>query len=176
MCTCRVVQYLEVEAHLIRSNTTRSFLYLPRLENCVYVCVAIPVLSFWHVFHLWKYQANNAYIFPGFGLGVVISGAIRVKDDMVLAAGNSISVVPLLCWTALTLFCFRCWTAEGLAEQVTSEHFDKGLIYPPFSSIRKISANIAARVAAKAYDLGKNQFSGVFSRACVLKHSCLRAF
>ncbi|XP_051225967.1 NADP-dependent malic enzyme [Lolium perenne] len=75
-------------------------------------------------------QANNAYIFPGFGLGVVISGAIRVKDEMVLAA------------------------AEGLAEQVTSEHFDKGLIYPPFSSIRKISANIAARVAAKAYDLG----------------------
>lgn len=75
-------------------------------------------------------QANNAYIFPGFGLGVVISGAIRVKDDMVLSA------------------------AEGLAEQVTSEHFDKGLIYPPFCSIRKISANIAARVAAKAYDLG----------------------
>ncbi|KAF7023534.1 hypothetical protein CFC21_036033 [Triticum aestivum] len=75
-------------------------------------------------------QANNAYIFPGFGLGVVISGAIRVKDDMVLAA------------------------AEALAEQVTAEHFDKGLIYPPFSSIRKISTNIAARVAAKAYDLG----------------------
>ncbi|CAD6236813.1 unnamed protein product [Miscanthus lutarioriparius] len=32
-------------------------------------------------------QANNAYIFPGFGLGVVISGAVRVSDDMVLAAG-----------------------------------------------------------------------------------------
>ncbi|KAL5222484.1 hypothetical protein ABZP36_027197 [Zizania latifolia] len=75
-------------------------------------------------------QANNACIFPGFGLGVVVSGAIRVKDDMVLAA------------------------AEGLAEQVTPEHVDKGLIYPPFSCIRKISANIAARVAAKAYDLG----------------------
>jgi len=75
-------------------------------------------------------QANNAYIFPGFGLGVVISGAVRVTDDMVLAA------------------------AEGLADQVTPEHIDKGLIYPPFSIIRKISANIAARVAAKAYDLG----------------------
>nr|QFR35804.1 NADP-dependent malic enzyme [Jansenella griffithiana] len=75
-------------------------------------------------------QANNAYIFPGFGLGVVISGAVRVSDDMILAA------------------------AEGLAEQVTPEHIDKGLIYPPFSIIRKISANIAARVAAKAYDLG----------------------
>ncbi|XWS26360.1 hypothetical protein CRYUN_Cryun26dG0025800 [Craigia yunnanensis] len=31
-------------------------------------------------------QANNAYIFPGFGLGVIISGSIRVHDDMLLAA------------------------------------------------------------------------------------------
>jgi malic enzyme len=31
-------------------------------------------------------QANNAYIFPGFGLGLVISGAIRVHEDMLLAA------------------------------------------------------------------------------------------
>ncbi|XVE97599.1 hypothetical protein REPUB_Repub03eG0033300 [Reevesia pubescens] len=75
-------------------------------------------------------QANNAYIFPGFGLGVIISGAIRVHDDMLLAA------------------------SEALAEQVTEEHYKKGLIYPPFSSIRKISANIAAKVAAKAYELG----------------------
>ncbi|KAH9762562.1 Malic enzyme [Citrus sinensis] len=75
-------------------------------------------------------QANNAYIFPGFGLGLVISGAIRVHDDMLLAA------------------------SEALAKQVTEENFEKGLIYPPFSNIRKISANIAANVAAKAYELG----------------------
>ncbi|XVE53762.1 hypothetical protein DITRI_Ditri03aG0028500 [Diplodiscus trichospermus] len=75
-------------------------------------------------------QANNAYIFPGFGLGVIISGAIRVHDDMLLAA------------------------SEALASQVTEEHYAKGLIYPPFSNIRKISANIAAKVAAKAYELG----------------------
>lgn len=31
-------------------------------------------------------QANNAYIFPGFGLGLIISGAIRVRDEMLLAA------------------------------------------------------------------------------------------
>ncbi|KAL7168079.1 hypothetical protein ACSBR2_038510 [Camellia fascicularis] len=31
-------------------------------------------------------QANNAYIFPGFGLGLVISSAIRVHDEMLLAA------------------------------------------------------------------------------------------
>nr|AAT02534.1 NADP-dependent malic enzyme 2 [Hydrilla verticillata] len=75
-------------------------------------------------------QANNAYIFPGFGLGLVMSGAIRVHDDMLLAA------------------------SKALAEQVTDENFEKGLIYPPFSNIRKISAHIAANVAAKAYELG----------------------
>ncbi|XP_010925546.1 NADP-dependent malic enzyme isoform X2 [Elaeis guineensis] len=75
-------------------------------------------------------QANNAYIFPGFGLGLVISGAIRVHDDMLLAA------------------------SEALAQQVTQEHFDRGLIYPPFTNIRKISAKISANVASKAYELG----------------------
>ncbi|XP_030448653.2 NADP-dependent malic enzyme isoform X1 [Syzygium oleosum] len=75
-------------------------------------------------------QANNAYIFPGFGLGLIISGAIRVDDDMLLAA------------------------SEALAAQATPENFKKGLIYPPFSNIRKISARIAASVAAKAYELG----------------------
>ncbi|KHG23103.1 NADP-dependent malic enzyme [Gossypium arboreum] len=75
-------------------------------------------------------QANNAYIFPGLGLGLIMSGAIRVHDDMLLAA------------------------SEALAAQVTQENFDKGLIYPPFRNIRKISAHIAASVAAKAYELG----------------------
>ncbi|KZV58831.1 NADP-dependent malic enzyme, chloroplastic-like [Dorcoceras hygrometricum] len=75
-------------------------------------------------------QANNAYIFPGFGLGLIISGAIRVHDDMLLAA------------------------SEALAAQVSQENLDKGLIYPPFANIRKISAQIAAKVAAKAYELG----------------------
>ncbi|KAM5565579.1 NADP-dependent malic enzyme [Rosa sericea] len=75
-------------------------------------------------------QANNAYIFPGFGLGLIISGAIRVHDEMLLAA------------------------SEALATQVTQENYDKGLIYPPFTNIRKISANIAAKVAATVYDLG----------------------
>lgn len=45
--------------------------------------------------------------------------------------------------------------AEALAGQVTQENYDKGMIYPPFSIIRKISADIAAKVAAKAYELGK---------------------
>ncbi|XP_022150643.1 NADP-dependent malic enzyme-like isoform X2 [Momordica charantia] len=75
-------------------------------------------------------QANNAYIFPGFGLGLIVSGTIRVQDEMLLAA------------------------SEALAAQVTQENYEKGLIYPPFTNIRKISAHIAAKVAAKSYELG----------------------
>ncbi|KAL0823350.1 hypothetical protein Bca101_047027 [Brassica carinata] len=33
-------------------------------------------------------QANNCYIFPGLGLGLIMSGAIRVRDDMLLAASS----------------------------------------------------------------------------------------
>lgn len=49
---------------------------------------------------------------------------------------------------------FSFQTAEALAGQVTQEHYDKGMTFPPFSNIRTISANIAAKVAATAYDLG----------------------
>lgn len=42
-------------------------------------------LIFWS-FPPMMIQANNAYIFPGIGLGLVISGAIRVHDSMLLAA------------------------------------------------------------------------------------------
>ncbi|CAK9175359.1 unnamed protein product [Ilex paraguariensis] len=73
-------------------------------------------------------QANNAYIFPVFDFGLVISDAIRVHDEMPLAT--------------------------ALAGQVMEEHLAKGMIYPPFTNIRKISAHIATKVAAKAYELG----------------------
>ncbi|GLT65909.1 hypothetical protein SLA2020_383090 [Shorea laevis] len=36
-------------------------------------------------------QANNACIFPGFGLGLIMSGTIRVHDDMLLAASEALA-------------------------------------------------------------------------------------
>lgn len=38
------------------------------------------------MFCFFVHQANNAYIFPGFGLGLIMSGTIRVHDDLLLAA------------------------------------------------------------------------------------------
>lgn len=75
-----------------------------------------------------------------------------------------------ICWFAL--FYIDCvltfsWTAEALAQQVTQENLDKGLIYPPFSNIRKISAHIAANVAAKAYELGELLLHQLFVATCL---------
>ncbi len=75
-------------------------------------------------------QGNNAYIFPGVGLGVVVSRARRVTDEMFLAA------------------------AHCLAGQVTDADLDLGRIYPPLSRIRQVSAEIACEVARIAWERG----------------------
>ncbi|XLR19260.1 hypothetical protein S83_047172, partial [Arachis hypogaea] len=110
-------------------------------------------------------QTNNAYIFPGFVLGLLISGAIRVRDEMLLAACEFIQAKRRLnilksiqskfqegrTKNSLTVSSYA--TAEALAAQVSQENYDKGLIYPPFSNIRKISAHIAANVVARHMNL-----------------------
>jgi malate dehydrogenase (oxaloacetate-decarboxylating)(NADP+) len=68
-------------------------------------------------------QANNAYIFPGVGLGVQASESSRVTDEMFTAA------------------------ARSLNDQVTVNDLKIGRIYPSLSLIREVSANIALAVA-----------------------------
>ncbi len=75
-------------------------------------------------------QGNNAYIFPGVGLGVIASQAKHVTEDMFLAA------------------------AETLAKQVSQADFESGRIYPPLNTIRQISLHIAVAVAQLAFEKG----------------------
>jgi len=75
-------------------------------------------------------QGNNAYIFPGVGLGIVVSQSRIVTDEMFLAA------------------------AHRLANQVSAADLERGRIYPPMSRIREVSALIACDVAKMAYDNG----------------------
>jgi malate dehydrogenase (oxaloacetate-decarboxylating)(NADP+) len=75
-------------------------------------------------------QGNNAYIFPGVGLGVIVSRSRVVTDEMFLAAAHS------------------------LAHQATEADLERGRVYPPLSRIRKVSALIAHDVAKIAYDQG----------------------
>jgi malate dehydrogenase (oxaloacetate-decarboxylating)(NADP+) len=75
-------------------------------------------------------QANNAYVFPGLALGVIVSHASRVTDEMFAAA------------------------ARTLADTVTKDALASGLLFPPLSSIREVSVKIASAVARVAIERG----------------------
>ncbi len=72
-------------------------------------------------------QGNNAYIFPGVGLGVIACGATRVTEEMFFAA------------------------AKALACEVSNSDLGKGSIYPPLRRIRETSASIATAAAEVVY-------------------------
>ena len=75
-------------------------------------------------------QGNNAYVFPGVGLGAIECGTKHVTDEMFFAA------------------------AKALANEVTEDDLASGCIYPPLTQIRDVSAVIAAAVAEVAYERG----------------------
>lgn len=70
--------------------------------------------------------ANNAFIFPGVGLGTISSGATAVTDEMMYSA------------------------AIALTECVTETDLSAGSVYPSASRIRDTALTVAAAVAASA--------------------------
>ena len=72
-------------------------------------------------------QGNNAYIFPGVGLGVIASESARVTDEMFFVA------------------------ARKLADLVTEDDLAQGRIFPSLTRIREVSAVIATAVAEVAF-------------------------
>jgi len=75
-------------------------------------------------------QANNAYAFPGIGLGIIACEAMSVTDEMFSVA------------------------ARALANAVSEADLAQGRIYPPLTKIREVSAAIATAVAEVAYNQG----------------------
>jgi len=73
-------------------------------------------------------QSNNAYIFQGVGLGLIVSGSPRATDEMFYAA------------------------AKTLAGTTSEASLSSGSLFPPLTEIREVSAAIATAVAELAYD------------------------
>jgi malate dehydrogenase (oxaloacetate-decarboxylating)(NADP+) len=73
-------------------------------------------------------QANNSYVFPGVGLGLLASGARRVTDAMFVAA------------------------ADALAGMVSESDLAAGRVFPPQARMRDVAAAVATAVATTAYE------------------------
>ena len=72
-------------------------------------------------------QGNNAYVFPGIGLGVVATGARRVTDAMFIKA------------------------AHALASLVYDSELAEGRVYPALTRIHDVSHTIALAVAEEVF-------------------------
>ncbi len=88
-------------------------------------------------------QGNNSYIFPGVGLGGIVSRARHITDDMFMAA------------------------AHALAHLVTESDLEQGSLYPALPRIREVSLHIAHAVAETA---AKNGLAGAPPAPDMLKH------
>lgn len=75
-------------------------------------------------------QGNNAYIFPGLGLGIVAGNIAHVNDELLIKA------------------------AECLSNLVEPSDLELGSLYPPISEIRAVSVEIAKAVIQNAVHQG----------------------
>ncbi len=75
-------------------------------------------------------QANNVFAFPGIGLGVLASRARKVTQGMFLAA------------------------AKALACSLDDRSLAEGALYPPMSTVRDVSQEVAHAVAEQAVSDG----------------------
>jgi malate dehydrogenase (oxaloacetate-decarboxylating)(NADP+) len=73
-------------------------------------------------------QGNNVYIFPALGVAILATQAKRVTEAMFIIA------------------------AKAVAEQVTQEQLDTGLIYPHQSQIFEASIHVAVKVAERIFE------------------------
>ena len=82
-------------------------------------------------------QGNNMYVFPGIGLGTILSKAVEVTDSMVYAS------------------------AESLSTTLTSEEISRGLLYPDVSRIRDVSVVVARGVIRAAQAANVDRETGI---------------
>lgn len=82
-------------------------------------------------------QGNNMYVFPGIGLGTILSKAVEVTDSMIYAA------------------------AESLSKALTPEELEEGFLYPDIRRIREVSVIVARGVIRAAQEAKVDRETGI---------------
>lgn len=91
------------------------------------VCTGSPFAPITHNGKRFRFgQGNNAYIFPGVGLGVMVGKIDRVTDGMFYEAAKALTTV------------------------VSREDLDEGAIFPRLTRIREVSFVVACAVVRRA--------------------------
>lgn len=72
---------------------------------------------------------NNMYVFPGIGLGAILSKASQITQAMIYASGISLS------------------------NALTPEEINRGLLYPDLARIRDVSVQVASGVIQAALEI-----------------------
>ena len=78
-------------------------------------------------------QANNLYIFPAVGMAIYATKAKVITDEMFIEA------------------------AHAVAEQVSEEQLDLGMLFPPQKNILEVEIKTAAKVAKFIFETGNTQ-------------------
>lgn len=112
-----------------KSECTARQAYTWSDERCVFASGSPFDMVEWKGRSFVPGQANNAYIFPGVGLGLMVSQATRVPDELFAVA------------------------ARALADIVSEHDLAMGRIFPSLARIRDVSAHIAVAVAKRVYEL-----------------------
>lgn len=73
-------------------------------------------------------QGNNMYVFPGIGLGTILSKAVKITDSMIYASG------------------------AALSQALTAEEIERGLLYPDLTRIRQVSVVVTRKVIRAAQE------------------------
>ena len=87
-------------------------------------------------------QANNVFVFPGVGLGAILSEIEQIDEAIFLVA------------------------ARALADSVSDERLEQGALFPDASELREVSARIATAIVryASARRLGLQMTEGTSTR------------
>jgi len=91
---------------------------------------------------------SNMYVFPGIGLGSILSKSVQISQDMIYAS------------------------ATALSTSLTAEETAAGRLYPSLDRIRDVSVVVARQVIRTAQEQGlarEKEIQGVISNAALEK-------